>query len=99
MSSYHFTHEAEQDLNDLHDYIARFNRTSAVRIVQRLQQVCRLLAQFPGMGTARDDLRAGMLAFAVGKHLIFYEATNDGIRILRVLSGSRNITPSYFRIP
>ncbi|MGH7171444.1 MAG: type II toxin-antitoxin system RelE/ParE family toxin [Gemmataceae bacterium] len=99
MSRYHFSYHAEQDLNDIYDYVARFSPTNAARLVQRLQQVCRLLTQFPHLGTARDDLRSGMLAFVEGNYVIFYEATDDGIRILRVLHGSRNILASHFQFP
>jgi toxin ParE1/3/4 len=99
MSRYHFSLQAEQDLNDIYDYVARHSATNAARLVQRLQQACRLLAQFPGMGTTRDDLRTGMLAFAEGNYVIFYEATDDGIRILRILQGARNYTSTHFRFP
>ena len=97
MSRYHFSYQAEQDLNDIYDYVARFNAASAARLVQRLQHLCRLLAQFPGMGAARDDLRPAMLAFAEGSYVIFYEDTDDGIRILRILHGSRNFSSHHFR--
>ena len=99
MSRYHFSYQAEQDLNDIYDYVARSSAANAARLVQRLQQACRLLAQFPGMGAARDDLRTGMRAFTEGSYVIFYEDTDDGIRILRVLQGSRNITSTHFRFP
>lgn len=99
MSRYHFSYQAEQDLNDIYDYVARFSATNAARLVQRLQQVCRLLAQFPHMGTARDDLRSEMFAFAEENYVIFYEAADDGVRILRVLHGSRNLSSSQFKSP
>ena len=99
MSRYHFSIQAEQDLNDIYDYVAQSSTTNATRLVQRLQQACRLLAQFPGMGTARDDLRTGMRAFTEGNHVIFYEGTNDGIRVLRILYGSRNFSSYHFRSP
>lgn len=99
MSRYHFSHQAEQDLNDLYDYIARSNAASAARLVQGLQQACRQLTQFPGLGTTRDDLRPGMREFAVGNYVLFYEAVDDGIRILRILHGTRNLSSAHFNIP
>jgi toxin ParE1/3/4 len=99
MSQYHFTPQAEQDLNDIYDYVAQFGGASAARLVQRLQQSCQHLARFPGTGTPRDDLRPRMLAFAVGNHIIFYEAVSDGIRIMRIIHGARRLLPSLFNIP
>ncbi len=99
MSHYHFTPQAAQDLDDIYDHVAQFNAASAARIIQRLQRICRLLAQFPGMGRARDDLRPKMFSFSVESYVIFYEAADDGIRILRILHGSRNFPPDLFNSP
>jgi toxin ParE1/3/4 len=49
------------------------------------------LADFPNMGTARDDLIKGLRSHAVGNYLIFYFPLEDGADIVRVLRGSRDI--------
>ena len=43
------------------------------------------------MGVARDRLRPGLRMFPVRGHLIFYLPTDDGVEIVRVLSGKRDV--------
>jgi toxin ParE1/3/4 len=99
MSSYRFTPQAAQDLNDIYDYIAQYNAASAARIIQRLQQTCQQLGQTPGMGRTRDDLQQGLLSFPSGNYVIFYRIGDDGIEIVRILHGAGNISPSLFNSP
>jgi len=49
------------------------------------------LADFPKMGISRDDIQAGLRSQPVGNYLIFYFPLADGIEIVRVLHGSRDV--------
>jgi toxin ParE1/3/4 len=49
------------------------------------------LADFPQIGTRRDELKAGLRSQPVGNYLIFYFPLEDGIDIVRVLHGSRDV--------
>ncbi len=91
--------QAELDLIDILVHLGRHSPAVANRFADEVERKCQLLAQFPGMGTARDDLRPGLRAFAVGSYVIFYQTADDGIRILRILHGARNLSPSLFNVP
>ena len=52
--------EAESDLDEIWLYIAQDNPHNADRFLDRLQERCWALADFPQMGTSRDDLKAGL---------------------------------------
>lgn len=61
MSSHHYevllTEGAEQDLEDLYDYIAEFDcAANANRVLDRLLEVAQSLAQFPERGTYPKEL-------------------------------------------
>jgi toxin ParE1/3/4 len=43
------------------------------------------------MGTARNELKVGLRCQPIGNYLIFYFPIEDGVDIVRVLHGSRNI--------
>jgi plasmid stabilization system protein ParE len=58
-----FAKQAQTDLLEIQQYIARDKPTAAVRFVDGLEQECRLLAKFPGLGTRRDDLAEGLRLF------------------------------------
>jgi toxin ParE1/3/4 len=47
------------------------------------------------MGKRRDELVTNVRSFPVGNYLIFYRPVNQGIEVLRVLHGARDI-PSIF---
>jgi toxin ParE1/3/4 len=49
------------------------------------------LAGFPKMGVSREELRTDLRSQPVGNCLIFYFPLEDGIDIVRVLHGSRDI--------
>jgi toxin ParE1/3/4 len=50
------------------------------------------------LGRSRDQLALGMRSFPVGNYLIFYLPIKNGIVIVRVLSGYRDLD-SLFEVP
>jgi hypothetical protein len=52
---------------------------------------CTTLAQFPYIGTSRDELIPALRSLPVGNYLIFYRPIPDGIEVVRVLPGMRDI--------
>ncbi|MGH8499607.1 MAG: type II toxin-antitoxin system RelE/ParE family toxin, partial [Methylococcales bacterium] len=59
--------------------------------LDRIQEIFLALADFPEMGTGRDELNKGLRSQPVGNYMIFYFPLEDGIDIVRVLHGSRDI--------
>jgi toxin ParE1/3/4 len=47
------------------------------------------------MGRARPELRPDLRSFPVGRFVIFYREVRDGIEIVRVLRGARDL-PALF---
>jgi len=43
------------------------------------------------MGRARDELEVGLRSFPVGRYAIFYLPIPDGVEIVRVLHGARDL--------
>lgn len=83
--------EAQEDLHDIGAYIARGSLQNALKMLDRFEQQAKLLAEFPGLGQARDDLAPSLRSWPVGKYLLFYRATVDGIELVRVIHGSRDL--------
>jgi toxin ParE1/3/4 len=82
---------AETDLEDIWWYIAQDNPEAADRFLDKIEEGCRKLAQFPQMGLSRDELYPGLRSFPLGNYLIFYLPMADGIEIVRVLSGRMDV--------
>jgi toxin ParE1/3/4 len=83
--------QAETDLDDIWWYIAQDNPDNADRLLDKIEERCQWLAQFPRMGVSRKELAHGLRSLAVGNYLIFYLPIADGIEVVRVMSGMRDI--------
>lgn len=82
---------AEQDYREIWRYIAADSPDAADRLLLRIDSKLELYAQNPRMGKARDNLATGLRSFPVGKYLVFYRAAPDGIELVRVLHGARDL--------
>jgi toxin ParE1/3/4 len=50
-----------------------------------------MLAKYPEAGRERPEIAAGLRSFPIGKYVLFYRPIHDGVEIVRVLHGSRDI--------
>jgi toxin ParE1/3/4 len=85
------TDRAEADLEECWLHIARDDPCSATRFIETILEKCELLAEQPGIGRRRGDLSPDLRSFVVGRYLILYRPIDDGIEVVRVLHGARNI--------
>ena len=91
MSRYRLSVQSRSDLDDIWLYIASDNLTAADRFTDELVGKFQMLATQPGIGRTRDELAESLRSFPVGNYVIFYRAMQDGIEVVRVLSGFRDI--------
>ena len=91
MSQLKFSRRSQRDLNEIWERIAEDNRAAAERFTADIRQRCRVLADNPRLGPARDELRPGLRSFSLGRFVIFYRLLDDGIQVVRVVHGARNI--------
>ena len=85
--------DARRDLILIGVDIARRSgsRETARRFLNRVMAVCDLLAGNPEMGEPRSEFSTGTYrSFSVGNYVIYFKPAVDGVRIARVLHGSRD---------
>lgn len=82
---------AELDLLDIWDYIADDSMDRADEFLDRIEEKLHLLARNPGLGRKRDELLPGLQSFPIGNYVVFYQEIKDGIDVIRILRGSRDI--------
>jgi toxin ParE1/3/4 len=82
---------AEADILEIWDYIADDSVAAADRWLDELDAKFNLLATQPMMGRVRDELEPGMRSFPFGRYVIFYMPIDEGIDVVRVLHGARDI--------
>jgi toxin ParE1/3/4 len=85
------TAQAHQDLLEIWEFVARRSIERADRLTEAIEQKCILVAQFPEMGRRRDELAPGVRSTLVERYMILYRIADDGIEVLRVVHGSRDL--------
>lgn len=90
------TPKARSDLRQIWTYIAQDNLQGAERVLERINEVFQLLVEQPEAGRRRDELGDGLRSFATRTHVIFYEAQENSVDVVRVLDGHRDISESMF---
>jgi len=68
---------------------------SADALIDRIERRLELLAHHPESGTSRDDLRPGLRFVSLGKLNLYYNPLRDGIELVRVLDGRRDIAAIF----
>ena len=91
MSQCEFTDRAITDLEDIHDFVAQDSPSAAARLVALIRERCFLLDDNPLMGRSRSELAPDLRSFPIGNYIIFYRPADNGVQILRVVRGSRDI--------
>jgi len=87
-----FTIPASRDIESIIDYVASHkNFNAADKLLRKINDKCRKLAEFPNMGRKRDELYPSLRSFPVDDYLIFYCLIEGGIEIQRVASGYRDL--------
>jgi toxin ParE1/3/4 len=85
--------QADLDLDSIWDFIANDNPTAADRVLDRIGDVLDMLIRNPLAGRQRPELASGLRSFAAGNYIVFYLPLDDGIDVVRILSGYLDITP------
>lgn len=88
---------AEQDLLDIWDYIADDSFDRADEFLDRVEGKLQTLARNPGLGRRRQELLAGLQSFPLGNYVVFYQEIENGIEVIRILHGSRDIEDIFSR--
>lgn len=87
-----FTAPASRDIESIMDYVAENSSFDAAeRLLDKIEDKCKRLIGFPNMGQKRDELALNVRSFPVDSYLIFYRVIADGVEILRVVSGYRDL--------
>jgi toxin ParE1/3/4 len=91
------TLQARVDLVEIADYLAQGSLAAAERFLQAAEQAFAGLAAMPGLGSPWESSNPRLQEVRTWsvpgfrKYLVFYRPTADGIDVLRVLHGARDL--------
>ena len=93
-----FTPGARSQLKAIYEYIARDNEIAAHTVVARVEYLAGLLGQHPYMGFKLPHGRLRRFPARPYPYLIYFEATDDVVRIIRVRHAS-HYRPAFHDLP
>ncbi|MBN3891655.1 MAG: type II toxin-antitoxin system RelE/ParE family toxin [Nostoc sp. JL31] len=95
MSRYVINILASRDINEIADYFAETSIEAGERFFSEFNRKCQQLVAFPNSGKSYAKIRPDLRGVSLQGYIVFYRVFDDGIEILRVVSGRRNF-PSLF---
>ena len=85
---------AAEDLIELWAWIAVDDPSAADRMLDLIEAKLRLLAASPALGPSRPDIAPELRLFPIRRYVVLYRAPPDGIEVIRVVHGMRDLSVS-----
>ena len=91
MSIYLISPSASRDLNTIADYFLARNVDAGEKLFREFTKKCQYIAQFPNLGKSYSYLRPSLRGLPLDGYIIFYRVVEDGVEIVRVVSGRQDL--------
>jgi toxin ParE1/3/4 len=95
MNQYRINALASRDLDRIADYLAEIDMQMSDRFLQDFDRKCQQIVSFPMSGRNYATLRPDLRGMAFKSYIIFYRILENGVEIIRVIEGRRDL-PSLF---
>ena len=82
---------AQQDLEEILHYLDRQSTQAADRFAAMLDEKCEVHAMHPQLGESCEELFPNLKHFTVWNYAIFYRSIIEGIELVRVIHGARDL--------
>ena len=89
---------AAEDLKGIWDYVAQHNPEAASKLIKEITSRFAMLRDYPHIGRAQHRLAKDLRSFVVKGYFIFYRPFEDGVEVLRIIHGSRDIERIFERL-
>jgi toxin ParE1/3/4 len=97
MGKYRLSLQARNQIRDIGRFSKRrFGAYQAKAYHAGLERTFGLLADFPKMGVAADELLSGARRFRFQSHIVFYIEDGDSILIRALFHVAQNLRPDLF---
>ncbi|MCY7408454.1 MAG: type II toxin-antitoxin system RelE/ParE family toxin [Alkalinema sp. CAN_BIN05] len=91
MSRYVINVLATRDLNDIGNYFAENSIEAGERFFQAFDRKCKQLVAFPSSGKRYPEVHPDIRGLLLENHILLYKILDDGIEILRIVNGRRDL--------
>lgn len=94
MSRYVINILATRDLNNIAEYFANHSVEAGEEFFSQFNRRCQQLV-LPNLGKSYAEICPNLRGLSLKGYVIFYRVLDDGVEILRVLSGHRNFSTFF----
>ncbi len=90
--NYQLTVKATEDLTDIWQYTFHaWSESQADKYFSELIEACQILANNPNLGKNYPNITTNYFGYLINKHIIFYEISDEGILVIRILHGRADL--------
>jgi toxin ParE1/3/4 len=89
------TEQAQQDLERILDYLDAQSTQLASRFAAKFEQTCDLHAAPQQIGVSAETSVLNLRHFTVWNYVVFYRPTDDGIELIRIIRGARDVAKLF----
>ncbi len=82
---------ASRDLREISDYFYSLNIEAGEQFFIQFSSKCKQLAAFPNLGRSYAEILPSLRGIPLQNYIIFYRLLEDGVEIMRVVSGRRDL--------
>jgi toxin ParE1/3/4 len=86
----------QTDVGEIWNHISQSSPKGAEKVIEGVEDVIGLLADFPSIGTLCPHLAPNLRRCRWREFLIYYRYSGGDVEIVRVLHGRRSIDPDMF---
>jgi toxin ParE1/3/4 len=87
-----YTRRARADLLDIWEWIASDKLATADRVYDAIEKRCNSLREHPQLGRPRPEIAEGARSLVMERWFVFYRIVEDGVQIVRVVDGARDLS-------
>lgn len=88
--------EAQRDLRRIYRWVERQSgRERARALIASIRERCTVYAGAPLAGRSRPELAENLRGFVSDSYVILYEPRRDGITVVRVIHGYRDVEKAW----
>jgi toxin ParE1/3/4 len=91
MGYYSFSDVAIEEIEEICEFIAQTNPKLASQWFDKIRQKCKLISAFPNMAKDYSWIDLNLRGFVVDDYIVFYYPYENGIRVIRVVYGKRDL--------
>jgi toxin ParE1/3/4 len=92
MSNYIISPSASRDLDKIADYFLTRNLETGEKLFTNFNKKCKNLAQYPNIGRSYSHIKPSLRGLPMDAgYIIIYQIIDDGVEILRIVSGRQDL--------